>query len=155
MFLWEVLEDPARVDRVRSAMVRSAEALWIRHPECFSEDALIDHVEDLLRRFRNRTLGDTVYRVGRDLGRKLRRDDRIVGAIRSIMEVDLDPGPLIEMFRAATGFTKRDPAGNRHPEDVQFLETLHDRSAPLLLRDVVGLTADDADLMRLLAGAVG
>lgn len=155
VFLWEVLEDPALIDRVRSVMVRSAEALWIRHPESFSEDALIDHVEDLLRRFRNRTLGDTVYRVGRDLGRKLRRDDRIVGAIRSIMEADLDPGPLIEVFQAATGFTKRDPAGNRHPEDVQFLETFHDRGAAWLLRDVVGLTADDADLMRLLERAVG
>lgn len=41
---------------------------------------LLDHAEDLLYRFGNKALGDTVARVGKDTKRKLGANDRLVGA---------------------------------------------------------------------------
>lgn len=44
-------------------------------------DTLIDHAENLLYRFTNVALGDTVERVGKDTIRKLGSNDRLIGAI--------------------------------------------------------------------------
>jgi len=46
----------------------------------FSAKTLYQHAKDLLSRFSNRGLADTVVRVGRDPARKLSKNDRIVGA---------------------------------------------------------------------------
>ena len=44
-------------------------------------DFLINHAEDLLFRFTNRALGDTIKRVGKDTKRKLSSNDRLIGAL--------------------------------------------------------------------------
>ncbi len=43
---------------------------------------LFDHADNLLYRFTNTALGDTVARVGRDTKRKLGENDRLVGAMK-------------------------------------------------------------------------
>ncbi len=43
---------------------------------------LIAHADNLLYRFRNKSLGDTVARVGKDTIRKLGDNDRLVGALK-------------------------------------------------------------------------
>ena len=43
---------------------------------------LIDHADNLLYRFENRALADTVDRVGKDTIRKLGSNDRLVGALK-------------------------------------------------------------------------
>ena len=45
-------------------------------------DFLLSHAENLIYRFANRALGDTVERVGRDTKRKLSSNDRLIGAIK-------------------------------------------------------------------------
>ena len=44
-------------------------------------DMLLSHAENLLYRFLNKALGDTVARVGRDTIRKLGSNDRLIGAL--------------------------------------------------------------------------
>lgn len=43
---------------------------------------LIDHADNLLYRFKNHALGDTVARVGKDTKRKLSTNDRLIGALK-------------------------------------------------------------------------
>ena len=43
---------------------------------------LIFHADNLLYRFKNRALGDTVARVGKDTKRKLSANDRLIGALK-------------------------------------------------------------------------
>ena len=43
---------------------------------------LLSHAENLLYRFTNKALGDTVERVGKDTARKLGANDRMIGAIK-------------------------------------------------------------------------
>ena len=52
-------------------------------------DFLLSHAENLLFRFKNKELGDTVERVGRDTIRKLSSNDRLFGAINLAEKHDL------------------------------------------------------------------
>lgn len=61
------------------ALVQSATA--VAKENGAEMDFLISHAENLLFRFKNVELGDTVERVGRDTIRKLGSNDRLIGAI--------------------------------------------------------------------------
>lgn len=60
------------------AAQESALALSLEHQVKIEE--LLTHGVDLLTRFENRLLGDTIARVGKDTQRKLGQNDRLVGA---------------------------------------------------------------------------
>lgn len=77
----EAIEVPAIRYLVRAAMGESALALALSYRRPVAE--LMEHVDDLIHRFGNRALGDTVERVGRDPIRKMGADDRLVGAYMS------------------------------------------------------------------------
>ena len=102
--LWEVLEDKDLRDQVQGAMREGAAALMAEYPGVFTEGSLNQHILDLISRFRNRALGDSVQRVGRDLRRKLSRDDRIVGAMRLAASHGLGMEHLLHVYRAALYF---------------------------------------------------
>lgn len=119
--IWEMLEDPAIRAGARKAMEQAAAALAAEYPTDLSRRNLQEHIEDLLERFANRALGDTVFRVGRDLARKLSRDDRIIGAIRLAWKHGLPFDAIAEVFHAALAFDARDEAGKRFPEDDTFI----------------------------------
>ncbi len=57
-------------------------ALAISKENGTSIDNLLDHAENLLYRFTNKALADTVERVGKDTIRKLGSNDRLIGAIK-------------------------------------------------------------------------
>ncbi len=105
-------------------MLETAQALCRRYPGEFDEAGQRAHVEDLLRRFGNRALGDTVYRVGRDLPRKLAPGDRFIGGLRLVLAEAGDPLPLCRAIGAALCFAATDEAGKPFPADVQFHERL-------------------------------
>ena len=77
VYLWEAVARPDVQAVARAAMWESARALIREYPEEFTEANQDAHIEDLLRRFANRALGDTIFRVGRDLPRKLSPEDRL------------------------------------------------------------------------------
>ncbi len=83
-FLWQCMADSEIVNHSRAAMMDSALALSRRHGLDLAD--LAEHVQDLLRRFANRALGDQVLRVAADPIRKLGANDRFMGAIRMCLE---------------------------------------------------------------------
>ena len=103
-YVWEVLEDDAVAAAARDAMMQGAAAVRAEYPGAFSREALGEHVEDLIHRFANRNLRDTVERVGRDLRRKLSRDDRLTGAMRLAAAHGLPFEAIAAAYRAALGF---------------------------------------------------
>ena len=82
IYTWQALKVPEIYNFVRNTMLQAADILKAAWPEEFSRESLTEHIDDLLARFANRYLGDTIFRVGCDLFRKLGPEDRIVGAIR-------------------------------------------------------------------------
>ncbi|MFP4300554.1 MAG: mannitol-1-phosphate 5-dehydrogenase [Spirochaetaceae bacterium] len=138
-YLWELLEDPEVISKTRSAMGCAAEALLRAYPESFSREQLAEHIEDLLYRFRNRALGDTVHRVGRDLKRKLAGEDRVVGAMRLAERWGVDPDPIVAVYRSALQFKAPDEKGELFPADAEFHRELEERGVEYALREISGL----------------
>lgn len=83
-YVWQAIGHVELRYLVRGAMLEAAIGLGSRYRR--SLPPLVDHVDDLLRRFGNRALADTNARVARDLDRKLRPDDRLLGAFRLAAE---------------------------------------------------------------------
>jgi mannitol-1-phosphate 5-dehydrogenase len=99
---------------------------------------LAEHIADLLRRFANRVLGDTIFRLGRDPLRKLQPADRLVGAARLAEAAGIEPRHLALGIAAAFRF---DPAEDPVSRDLQA----HVRAAglPAVLTEVCGIRADE------------
>lgn len=142
-YLWELLEQPEVRSDARAAMECSAEALLRAYPESFTREQLSDHIDDLLYRFQNRALGDTVHRVGRDLKRKLAGEDRVVGAMKLAQAQGVDPEPIIAVYQSALRFKAPDEKGALFPEDQEFHRELSRQGVEYALREVSGLSADD------------
>ncbi len=100
-FLPQCVADPKILAAAREAMWASALALIKRYPTEFNEPNQREHVEDLLRRFGNVALNDSVYRVGRDLYRKLAPDDRCIGALRLVQSTGGNVSPICRTVACA------------------------------------------------------
>lgn len=105
-YIWQAIENPYIHLLVSKAMTQSAIALSKRHGVAIDE--IYDHVLDLLQRFANRQLGDTVARVGNDIKRKLAKRDRLVGAYNMCKEQDLSCDYIKVGIAAATLFPGQD-----------------------------------------------
>jgi len=124
IYIWQALEDGEVARNVRSAMEESADALLIEYSDSFTRKDLYDHIDDLLERFRNRSLGDTIFRVGRDIARKLSLGDRLIGALDLIRKHDLSSRSVEMVIRAALDFKKTDEVGIPFMQDEIFITHL-------------------------------
>jgi len=121
-YLYEVLADSEVNSFTRQAMKQSAKALVLEYPNEFTENDLDLHIEDLINRFQNKALGDTVYRVGHDLRRKLNVDDRVGGAIKLAQRTGVPFDKLIEVFALGLLFRSKDESNQYYLDDLKFLE---------------------------------
>ena len=101
-YIWQSMDDPYVEILVGRAMKESAIALAEEHNVAYRE--LDEHVEDLLYRFKNRQLGDTVKRVGNDIKRKLDPNDRLVGALLNCQKHGTTPKYICLGIAAAMCF---------------------------------------------------
>lgn len=141
------IADAVRIPDVRTgamaAMQQSVKALCAAYPDEFTRDDLQDHVDDLLERFANPWLGDTVYRVGRDLPRKLGREERVIGAMRFCLEHGVDPTAIARVAGAALGFRATDEHGEAFPADQAFTVRIAATGPRDALVATAGLNATD------------
>lgn len=143
-FIWEAVERSEVRAAAEGAMSESAQALLREYPEEFTEQSLREHIEDLLRRFGNKSLGDTIHRVGRDIPRKLAPDDRLIGALRLDLKHDVDAPNTVRGIAAALLFRAGDEAGHLFPADAEFLEKWLPRGCRRILTELCRLNADDS-----------
>ncbi len=101
-FIWEAIGDSAIRKIVTKAMLESARALSKAYSEPFPQ--LEGHVYDLLARFGNKKLEDTIARVGRDLPRKLGDNERFFGAARFCADQGVDNRHILLCLQAALRF---------------------------------------------------
>lgn len=151
--IWQCMADAAIRQKTREAMWTSAEGLITRYPGEFDTANQTEHVEDLLKRFANRALNDSVYRVGRDLHRKLGPEDRCVGSLRLARQTGADPTPVRQAIAAGLCFKAVDEHGQLFPPDAEFHARLDAEGPEAVLAGVCGLRRpdDDADLDAILA----
>ncbi|NLB25076.1 MAG: mannitol-1-phosphate 5-dehydrogenase, partial [Bacteroidales bacterium] len=136
-YIWEALEVPRIFSTIRDTMLQSAALLLRKYHEEFTIEQLTDHIDDLLSRFRNKALGDTIYRVGCDLMRKLGPEDRLAGAIRLAISFNMPYDKILKALIAGCEFRAKDERGEMHPSDIQFIK-IYEKGITEVLKTVCG-----------------
>jgi mannitol-1-phosphate 5-dehydrogenase len=124
VFLYEPLKIKGIYNLVRDTMMQSADLLMKKYPGEFTPASLIAHIDDLLCRFQNVYLGDTLFRVGCDLFRKLGAQDRLAGAIHLALEMNLPCHLIYLALLSGFHFQAKDENGRILPGDEQFHEEI-------------------------------
>lgn len=88
-YIWQAMADHEIYEIAKNALSESILAISIHFK--VSRDILDVYALDLLERYTNRFLGDTVLRVGRDPVRKLGKDDRLAGALSFCRKNNVEP----------------------------------------------------------------
>jgi mannitol-1-phosphate 5-dehydrogenase len=138
-YIWQAVADPEVSQVTRTAMWESARALIRRYPNEFSVETEHEHIENLLTRFGNQALGDTVFRVGRDLPRKLSREDRLVGALLMDAAEQVAAPATALALACAFFFDAVDEDGRPFPADAEFSQQFAERGLDWALTSVCGL----------------
>lgn len=120
LYIYEVLSDIKVFNATRETMLQSANILMALYPGEFTIAQLEVHINDLLERFQNKALGDTIFRVGCDLYRKLSSEDRLVGPINAAKNLGLPFDCILDIIKAALNFRATDENGRHYPTDEQF-----------------------------------
>jgi mannitol-1-phosphate 5-dehydrogenase len=110
----------------------SGEALIRRHKgkdPLFTSEGYRAYATDLLLRMFNPYLGDTVERVGRDPGRKLEWDDRLVGTVRVALQQGLNPVHFAMGTAAALAVLDKSALDSNVPLQ-ELLDPLWHRASP-------------------------
>ena len=124
IFLYEALADESLAESVRSVMLQSAVALHATYQKELPMAELVEHIDDLLFRFANTSLKDTIFRVGRDLPRKLGRDDRVIGPALLAANTGSPADTLYGVAAAAMQFRATDEHGDLFRSDIEFVRHL-------------------------------
>lgn len=120
---------------------------------------LLTHANDLLYRFENRLLGDTIARVGKDTQRKLSVNDRLCGAFLLCRQQGIRPGAIALGIAAGMHFNGEDDpsseelasyaqqqgvaaalnrySGITNPQDVALITKLYVMLAQNTIQEVV------------------
>lgn len=136
-YIYEPLTVPEIYKQVRETMLQSAEILMKKYPGEFTVQALTEHVDDLLSRFQNKQLGDTIFRVGCDLFRKLSAQDRMAGAIHLGLELNLPFDKILFALVCGCHFRAADQKGELLPMDLEFSH-LYEKGIQSVLTQVCG-----------------
>ena len=137
-YLWEAAEDDGIRAIARDAMKHTASAI----AEAYSADeaAMDRFAEELLERYRNRRLGDTIERVAKDPMRKLRPDDRLIGAINRCKAQGKPYDSILMGVAAALAY--------RPDEELQA--ALQNEGVPGFLKSHCGLESADVQAIETL-----
>jgi mannitol-1-phosphate 5-dehydrogenase len=140
---WQAIEHERVGEATRRGMWESARALIRAYPDEFDESNQGAHIEDLLLRFCNRALGDTIYRVGRDVQRKLGPEDRVIGALKFDAAHGVEAPVTTLCAAAGMLFRATDEAGRVFDRDQAFADQILPRGIGYVLEQVCGLAPGD------------
>lgn len=133
IYTWQALEISEIFEITRKTMWQSAQILRAMYPDDFTLEQLEEHIDDLLHRFGNRALGDTIFRVGNDLSRKLGRDDRLIIPILNAIELRLDYRLIMEAWVKGCFFIALSENGKLLPEDKRFNQKFRQNPVRILI----------------------
>jgi len=140
-YIYEALELPEIYKIVREGMKQSAVALNEAYPKDLALQDLQNHIDDLLFRFQNKSLRDTIFRVGRDLYRKLDKNERLVGSMLLAQKQNVPYHKIKRVFYAALNFKAKDQKGEMYPLDKIFFQREYPRGLKHILKNVCHLSS--------------
>jgi len=114
-YIWQAIDDSYIKTLTEKTMRCSALALSKKYNGSMTD--LTAYIANIIQRFANRALGDTVKRVGNDLKRKLAPNDRIVGAYKLCLDNNISVNYFCLAIAAAANF-KGDNLSGQNLEDI-------------------------------------
>jgi mannitol-1-phosphate 5-dehydrogenase len=148
IYTWEALEIEKIFDITRKTMIQSAEILQAMYPSEFSTENLVEHIDDLMTRFANKALNDTIFRVGCDLARKLGRDDRLMVPIMNAIEYGKEYDLILEAWVKGCYFNASNENGRYLNEDKKFKIKYRENPIWILSAHCIFDSSKDAVLFR-------
>jgi len=145
-YIYECVRDAVIQRTVRAAMMDSASALSKAYG--IAKEELEAHVDDLLYRFGNRELGDTVVRVGKDPIRKLGQNDRLVGAAKYCESIGIKNGNIAIGIAAGLEFDNTKDEGAK-----KMRETIELKGIRFFLESHCKIDADSKLMDRIISAA--
>jgi mannitol-1-phosphate 5-dehydrogenase len=138
VYVWEALAVEGLYRSTRETMMQSAAILLKEYPGDFTREDLARHVDSLISRMGNKALGDTIYRIGRDLIRKLGPEDRLIGAVNLGLKQDMEIDRIL--YAAVCGFYFRatDENGDMFERDIVFVEEYFKKGIDYILINICG-----------------
>jgi len=146
VFTCEAVEDPDLRAWTRAAMLEAGGLLLSMYPREFTTKDMEEHIEDLLGRFGNRSLHDTLHRVGRDLSRKLSKEDRLSAPLLLCQPRGLPFAWILTALVCGLSFDAPDEAGCVLPADAELLACVRRDGSKPVLRDLCGLSGRLLDI---------
>jgi len=143
VYLYEALAVNEIKAFVRKVMLQSSEILMAKYPGEFTIQQLTEHTDDLIERFENKALGDTIFRVGCDLPRKLSKNDRIVSVILDGISLHKPVENILFVLVAGLYFKAVNESGNMFPSDIDFHKDLMGENLISVLNKYCGLTTQN------------
>ena len=154
--IWSAIENEVVRGVVEAAMWESAHALMFEYPTEFTEQNQQVYIDDLINRFGNAYLGDTIFRVGRDITRKLGFDERLIGAARMDLKHHITPRYTALGIASAFMFRAIDEKGFMFDGDKKFVEDFESQGINYMLKNTCGLNANEhKELIILIEHAYG
>lgn len=144
-YVHETLQDGELREIFLGAAREVARALEREYPRDITRESNEAIIDDILVRYGNPLLQDTVSRVGRDPLRKLGRRDRLVGAALLCERHEIEPRNIERIIVQALSY--RDP---EDPAAVKLEEMIRTLPPKAVLREVCGLEKDAPLVQRLL-----
>ena len=134
-FIWQCVGDLKILRMLQVGLIDLVPALAAEYG--LAQADLTAFSNDLFRRFANKALGDTVARVAADPLRKLRPDDRLIGAVNLCLKHGLTPGILAAVVAAALRYDAPNDPG------AQELQRLRQEQGDFgVLESVCGIKAE-------------
>ena len=146
-YIYEAIADPEILIQVRMTMYQSSEALRAEYDVPIGE--IIDHAEDLISRFSNTGLGDTVERVARDPMRKLMVDDRLLGSALLCIKHNLPYDAIVDCIRCALKYSNPDD-----PSAIKMQSIIAEKGVRSFLTEHCGLTEEKHQGSGILLNAI-
>ncbi len=135
-YIWEAVSHPEIRNILEGTLKEAGTALIKKHN--FSKKELDDYSGDLMHRFANKALGDTVYRVGRQPLRKLGPHDRLVGAARLCLAFDIEPKNIIFTIAAALCYNYKEDE-----EAAALVKMISENGVGYVLREVCEIQPEE------------
>jgi mannitol-1-phosphate 5-dehydrogenase len=142
-FIWEAVSDDVLRHNTEQTMLQSAHILHNLYPSEFSLNDLQNHINDLLKRFSNKALGDTIFRVGCDLYRKLGPNDRVASPLKAAIINNLPYDRILNAWLEGTRFRASNEEGKYLPSDIKFFAA-GNRDPFRMLQNIAGFSHREA-----------
>ncbi len=152
VYMYEVFEDTEVLRFTKDVMLQSADILRTVYPDDFIAADLENHIEDLIHRFRNKALQDTIFRVGQDLIRKLSADDRFMGSMHLAIKYRKPYDLILKAMSYGLCFNAKDEKGNLSPSDNNFLDAISKDFESALINELLLDPITDNSIIETLKG---